>query len=448
VVKLKVMRRVPLSVTLVVLPLILASCVEDAVQPRTSESSIDANSEMAPRAPRVVAPRAEAKPISAKAETPLDPHAIARRAAPAVVLVACRQSEDTISQGSGFHIGGGYVVTNLHVVAGCSAIGVRLHGGTFASVRAIASYSADDDIAVLAIDDFPTVARLVLADGPGAEPGDAVVVIGNPLGLEMSVSNGIVAARRQIGGRPYVQITAPISPGSSGGPVLDDHGRVIGVATLTRVGGQALNFAVDAATVRSLLPRSSAREIPLAEFAFATYQRADVNAPPVQPAPSAPNDELPFPKSVVGIAFGMSLEQVQLTCTDESNWNAHRQGLRWYTQLQQSDHAGTQICPRAPEPLDFVAASVVVVLKAGQVTRIAFRPTSWDEALSRLVAKYGRPNTQDINNKTEVLPAGKIPHDRPIGWRLGGGFLRLLPWKSPLVLYISDSDDELNKQGY
>jgi len=82
--------------------------------------------------------------------------------------------------------------------------------------------------------------------------GEEVIVLGNPRGLEGSVSTGIVSAFREIGGAHYLQITAPISPGSSGGPVFSANGQVVGITTATVSRGQNLNFALGANVLRAL----------------------------------------------------------------------------------------------------------------------------------------------------------------------------------------------------
>ena len=85
------------------------------------------------------------------------------------------------------------------------------------------------------------------------QEGESIVVIGNPFGLEGSVTNGIVSAVREIPGYgKIIQITAPISPGSSGSPVVNMLGQVIGVATLQAAEGQSLNFAVPSERISQL----------------------------------------------------------------------------------------------------------------------------------------------------------------------------------------------------
>jgi Trypsin-like peptidase domain len=171
---------------------------------------------------------------------------IARRATPAVVRIRARGRV-----GSGFVISAdGRIATSLHVVEDASELAVVLADGrTFEEVEVVA-YDEVQDLVVLAIDarDLPV---LPIAREPiGA--GEHVVAIGHPQGLENTVSDGLVSAVRRDGaGAEVLQITAPISPGSSGGPVLDDRGRVVGVATAIHRIGQNLNFATP---VRHLLP--------------------------------------------------------------------------------------------------------------------------------------------------------------------------------------------------
>lgn len=168
---------------------------------------------------------------------------IAARALPATVTVlAIGAQGDTIGQGSGFVIrSDGVVVTNFHVLRGASAaIVVLANRERFTHVRALDGDSALD-IALLKV---PSVGLRVLPTRATVpRVGERVIAIGSPVGLANTVSDGIVSASRVIDGRELVQMTAPISPGSSGGAVLDASGRVFAISTLY-VEGQALNFAI------------------------------------------------------------------------------------------------------------------------------------------------------------------------------------------------------------
>lgn len=112
---------------------------------------------------------------------------------------------------------------------------------------------AEGDIAILLVETPPNSVRPLPLDRTSPQEGESVVVIGNPFGLEGSVTNGIVSAVRDIPtfGR-IIQITAPISPGSSGSPVVNMQGQVIGVATLQVTGGQSVNFAIPSERISQL----------------------------------------------------------------------------------------------------------------------------------------------------------------------------------------------------
>jgi S1-C subfamily serine protease len=107
----------------------------------------------------------------------------------------------------------------------------------------VLAYDKSRDVAIIKAHgvDFRT---LTLGDSDRLQVGEEVVAIGNPLSLESTVSNGIVSAIRTVDEGKFVQITAPISPGSSGGPLFNMSGEVVGITTSHLVGGQNLNFAI------------------------------------------------------------------------------------------------------------------------------------------------------------------------------------------------------------
>jgi tetratricopeptide (TPR) repeat protein len=117
----------------------------------------------------------------------------------------------------------------------------------------VIAVDAEGDLALLRVDAPANQVRPLLLDRTSPQEGESVVVIGNPFGLEGSVTNGIVSAVRDIPtfGR-IIQITAPISPGSSGSPVVNMQGQVIGVATLQITGGQSVNFAIPSERISQL----------------------------------------------------------------------------------------------------------------------------------------------------------------------------------------------------
>ncbi len=130
-------------------------------------------------------------------------------------------------------------------------------------LEGITAVDSRRDLVVLkvAVDDSPV---LPLGDSDAVQVGEAVYAVGNPQGLEGTFSEGIVSSIREVGTDRLLQITAPISPGSSGGPVLNGKGEVIGVSVGIFKGGQNLNFAIPVKYLELLLERSSILR-PLAE---------------------------------------------------------------------------------------------------------------------------------------------------------------------------------------
>ena len=177
---------------------------------------------------------------------PFDLVALAKQTRGAVVLIETFDaSNQKIATGSGFFISSdGLLITNYHVIKGAeSAVAKVANGGLFPIVGARA-VDRDNDLVLLATEG-KNLPFLNLRDTAGVEPGTRIAVMGNPRGLEGSLSEGIVSAKR--GGAAehrWLQITAAISPGSSGSPVMDESGRVLGIATMVITNGQSLNFAV------------------------------------------------------------------------------------------------------------------------------------------------------------------------------------------------------------
>lgn len=150
-----------------------------------------------------------------------------------------------IGLGSGFFIADGRVVTNAHVVEGAAWVEVYDREDRFLlTTTHVSVISTRLDVAILPAPSNPAPGLPIRDVAP--DIGESIWVIGSPQGLTGSVSNGVVSAERTSDGRTLLQITAPISPGSSGGPVLDSRGRVLGIASSFLGSGQNLNFAVPA----------------------------------------------------------------------------------------------------------------------------------------------------------------------------------------------------------
>ena len=179
---------------------------------------------------------------------------LVRRIKPSAVAIETFDAHgDKLSRGSGFFIDKDRVVTNRHVIEGAYRAEVHLNSGHTFQVKNVLAVDAEGDVALLKVDAPPNLVRPLSLDRTSPQEGESVVVIGNPFGLEGSVTNGIVSAVRDIPGfGRIIQITAPISPGSSGSPVVNMQGQVIGVATLQITGGQSVNFAIPSERIAQL----------------------------------------------------------------------------------------------------------------------------------------------------------------------------------------------------
>jgi len=168
------------------------------------------------------------------------PELVKRIKPSAVAIETFDQRGNTLSRGSGFFIGPDRIITNRHVIERSTTVEVHLLDGRKLSVRGVLAVDGEGDLALLKVDTpKPGAPPLQIVQSVPQE-GESIVVIGNPYGLEGSVSNGIVSAVRVIPGYgKIIQITAPISPGSSGSPVVNMFGQVIGVATLQASEGQS-----------------------------------------------------------------------------------------------------------------------------------------------------------------------------------------------------------------
>lgn len=208
-------------------------------------------------------------PCARSAARTQDGREIARTIFPSVVLLEMSDSSGRmIAQGSGFFVREDVVATNYHVIEGAAKGFAKVVGQN--AVYAIAGVVGTDverDLALLKLEGAKAP-PLRLADISRIEVGEQVFALGNPKGLEGTISPGIVSGIgiRQVNNENLIQITAPISPGSSGGPVVNKNGEVIGVASSSLSGGQNLNFAVPGAYL-ALLVASAKAVMPLDAFA-------------------------------------------------------------------------------------------------------------------------------------------------------------------------------------
>lgn len=173
--------------------------------------------------------------------------------------------------GSGFAVSSdGKIVTNYHVISGAHSATVTFTDKTQYKVEKVLGYDMARDVAVLKIN-ATGLKTLALGDSAQVVSGQTIYTLGSPQGLENTIANGIISAvNRPMEGQSYIQITAPISPGSSGGALLDSQGRCIGIPTMYIGSGQNLNFAIPIDEVKPYLTQT--KNMTLAQVANAKHQ--------------------------------------------------------------------------------------------------------------------------------------------------------------------------------
>jgi len=167
------------------------------------------------------------------------------------------------SLGSGFVISpDGYIVTNYHVIEDVDSIRVAFQDGVERDAEVVGRDPATD-IALIRVETDHELFHLTLGDSQSVRPGDWVVAIGNPFGLEHTVTAGIVSAKHRIIGQgsydDYLQTDAAINPGNSGGPLLNLAGEVIGINTAIRQSANTIGFAVPIDMAKEVLPQLRAQ---------------------------------------------------------------------------------------------------------------------------------------------------------------------------------------------
>lgn len=220
-------------------------------------------------------------------------------------IVALDEQDNPASQGSGFVLrDSDLIVTNAHVIDGMVSAKVKC-GEQIGDVLKIVRYDQNIDLVVAEASGL-SVEGLEVSESSEIRPGAQIYAFGSPLGLEGTISPGLASGVRRIGELDYIQISAPISPGSSGGPVTNGAGQVIGISVSSLEGGQNLNFAVPARYL-STLPAVELDVRVIGEQRLADRaprddrQEAYPKAPPI-----IEGDEL---SSFRGHVFGVSCEE-------------------------------------------------------------------------------------------------------------------------------------------
>ncbi len=192
--------------------------------------------------------------------------AIAKAAKGAIVTIVTAVNDKPIALGTGFLVrADGVILTNYHVIRTGNVAAVKFSDETVLPVDGVLAADKVRDLAIIKVHG-KTFRTLTLGNSDQIQVGEEVVAIGNPLGLELTVSNGILSGVRtdkEVGGK-FLQVTAPITHGSSGGPLFNMMGEVVGITTLGIEGGGNLNFAIPINDAKHLLQNQSAtlRDLP------------------------------------------------------------------------------------------------------------------------------------------------------------------------------------------
>lgn len=285
---------------------------------------------------------------------------ILQRSTPAIVRI---EAGDQL--GTGFIVDqSGLVATNLHVVSGKKEIKIKLHDGAVYPVLAIAGIDPGRDLAVVRIKPTSPMPTLRLGDSSAMVPGDKIIAIGNPLGVfDYSISNGLVSQVRPVCTREQVelhvknrarfeelaqkpnrteaeegeleqlrcpqeltllQISAPISQGSSGGPLFNQAGEVVGVTTAIITGGQNINLAIPANYLKPIVAKPGS--ITMEDFAARTASLGGGDTP----ADKGPRIVRNVPTHPTSVFDGCNGEQIAELV--KNIWEAIEVGAPLYNQ--------------------------------------------------------------------------------------------------------------------
>ncbi|MFI5095375.1 MAG: S1C family serine protease [Candidatus Acidiferrales bacterium] len=212
---------------------------------------------------------------SSPANATLAPSQIFTRARPSVVvIVADDQNTQREALGSGFLVSRDRIATNHHVLEGMKEAYVLFSDGAIKRVSGVVADSVQQDLIILRVETGKRPS-LPLGDELSLQQGDPVYALGAPKGLELSFTNGIVSSFRKSDAQFLIQTTAAIAPGSSGGPLFDRAGKVVGVTTSMVTDAQGIYFSVGIGDVKRLL-----RTPPGVALSFDEWAKQQDSKPP------------------------------------------------------------------------------------------------------------------------------------------------------------------------
>jgi hypothetical protein len=235
----------------------------DAGSPPDDAGALAADAALDAASPQDAAPEAASPPAPRGEKTPAE---LFKQLSPSVVTIFIKGAMEMQGGGTGFLIdSNGTIATNHHVIAGSKAIRIKFQNGAVFEDLELLVDDPSADLALLRVDlakpqdAGPKVDAepVVLGDSDKVVVGERAVSIGNPLGLEHTLTDGLISSRRVYEGRAWIQMSVPVSPGNSGGPLFNMRGEVIGVTTAQIGAGfgraQNLNLAVPVNDLKKLI---------------------------------------------------------------------------------------------------------------------------------------------------------------------------------------------------
>lgn len=349
---------------------------------------------------------------------------IAARAARSVVVVRTARG-----LGTGFAVSPGIIATNLHVVAGADRIAIGGTNGRVSAVSGVVGIDPAHDLVLLSAKEASDLPPVVLGDDTLLRAGDGVIAIGTPQGLDLSVSTGIVGAVREVDENlTLLQITAPISPGSSGGPLFDDHGRVVGVTTMFSAQGQNLNFAVPSRYVAALVAHRR-QPVSTADFSRLRFHSGKHESRAASEGGSPPRQSRPpFPEAVAGFGLGWTLKAARKACPGK---------------FKESPNLAE--CSSAPVQVPFASGPVRLYFTQDRLVSVSLLATSLDDVGTVLSVKYG-PADRSLHMKGNERVSRKPVTGVRIEWLLDGGSIVVsaVSGHRPEVNYVSAAWNQEN----
>jgi S1-C subfamily serine protease len=281
---------------LIVLAILAACCAVDAAEDKKAATPSVKGKQAYTLVPSDYNPFAPVKPLT--------PSQVFEKVKDSVVVVkAIGADGKTIGLGSGVLLPAGKIGTNCHVLKG----GVRFQVGGSRKFVAATLWGGDEDKDICLLEAKGLNGKSAqLGQASRLKVGEPVYAVGSPRGLELSLSEGIVSQLRG-GSPPYIQTTAAISPGSSGGGLFDDKGRLIGITTFFIDGGQSFNFAIPADWIGSLRPNAKRPR---------SYAERPSQMPPVptQDTPPANYGPVGFKDFLLGVSQGQHQQTYEMNC--------------------------------------------------------------------------------------------------------------------------------------